>query len=243
MAFVATAIGAGLGFAGVGGLTLAEGAGLGLAAGSALNASSASKNAAKTQAGSAAAANQTQWDMFNQNRTDMQPWRDAGASALGTVGTLMKPGTDVSAMLKQDPGYMSGFHLGEQAIQDSAAARGGLLSGGTMKELTRYGQDYGANKFNDMWSRYTQVAGIGQNAASSIAGYGQNTANNIAANQIGAGNAMAAGQVGSANAFSGGVQNMMGMYQNNQLMKLIARQNAGAGWNPNGTGGMTYNLP
>jgi len=52
-----------------------------------------------------------------------------------------------------DPGY--GFRLSEglKALERSAAARGGLLSGGTGKALTRFGQDMASQEFQNAYGR------------------------------------------------------------------------------------------
>ncbi|MFK5283483.1 hypothetical protein ACI3PL_28310, partial [Lacticaseibacillus paracasei] len=42
-----------------------------------------------------------------------------------------------------DPGYAFRMREGQRAIESSAAARGGLLSGGTGKALVNYGQEAG----------------------------------------------------------------------------------------------------
>lgn len=55
--------------------------------------------------------------------------------------------------LQTDPGY--GFRLSEglKALERSAAARGGLLSGGTGKALTRYGQEMGSQEYQNAYGR------------------------------------------------------------------------------------------
>lgn len=52
--------------------------------------------------------------------------------------------------LKATPGYMARYQQGMDALQRSAAARGTLLNGGTQKALTRYGQDYASNEYNNL---------------------------------------------------------------------------------------------
>jgi len=58
------------------------------------------------------------------------------------------------------------MQMGADAIQSSAAAKGSILGGGTLKALERYGQDYGSNEFGNVFSRGMQTAayntGIGQ---------------------------------------------------------------------------------
>ncbi len=65
-------------------------------------------------------------------------------------GTFQAPsGLDMS----NDPGYMARMKMGTDALMGSAAARGSLLSGGTLKALERYGQDYGSNEYGNVYGR------------------------------------------------------------------------------------------
>lgn len=134
-----------------------------------------------------------------------------------------------------DPGYQFRLDQGQQALERSAAARGGLLSGGALKDTTAYAQgmasqEYGNayNRFNNdqstIWNRLSGLAGVGQQANNTIAQVGQNTASQIGQNTIGAGNAIAAGQVGSANAITGAIGQGISGYQNNQLLNLLANK-------------------
>src|SRR4029453_14092195 len=72
----------------------------------------------------------------------------------------------MQAALEQSPGFQ--FRLGEglKALEKSAAARGTLLTGGTLKGLQRYAQDFASNEYQN---RYNQLLGLGQLGL----GYGQ----------------------------------------------------------------------
>jgi hypothetical protein len=65
-----------------------------------------------------------------------------------------------------DPGY--GFRMSEglKALERSAAARGGLMAGGTGKALQRYGQDMASQEYGNAFQRFQQDraarAGLGQ---------------------------------------------------------------------------------
>ncbi len=52
-----------------------------------------------------------------------------------------------------DPGFQARMKMGTDALQGAAASRGSLLSGGTLKALERYGQDYGSNEFGNVYGR------------------------------------------------------------------------------------------
>ena len=107
-------------------------------------------------------------------------------------------------------------------LDRSAAARGGLLSGGALKAAQRYGQDYASTEFGNAYNRLAGRAGFGQTASTNMGtaagNYGVNAGNNMMAGA----NARASGYVGGANALTGGLnqylnytqgQNMLGMFQ------------------------------
>lgn len=55
--------------------------------------------------------------------------------------------------LRQDAGYQARLAAGQQAFDRSAASRGTLLNGGTLKALNRYAQDFGANEYQGAYNR------------------------------------------------------------------------------------------
>lgn len=178
----------------------------------------AAGEAADAQKDAANAANATELAMFNQNRLDMQPWRDAGATALGQMTTGTKAGGEFNrdfslADFNKDPGYEFRMKEGQRALDASAAARGGALSGAAIKGATRYGQDFGSNEYQNAYNRFNNdrtqrfnrlasLAGVGQTATRDVAQMGAQTASNVANNQIGAGNAQASSYMGKANAIN-----------------------------------------
>lgn len=171
-------------------------------------------------------ANALQEKMYNQSRQDYEPWRQAGISALSQLSTGLRQGGEFNrnfqlSDFQKDPGYAFRQSEGLKAIDNSAAARGSALSGATLKALTKYGQDYASNEYqnsynrwnNDVSNRFNRISGVagtgqqavgqvgqmGQQTASSIAQGNMNTANNVASNTIGAGNARASGYITAGN--------------------------------------------
>lgn len=303
---------------------VAVGIGTGVAslAGSAISASAAG-SAADKQAQAAKEANDLQWKMYQQNRSDQDPYRQAGINALyGTGGVFRKKaGYDpaqakaaqeakknqffqsrlaqgaaerenavgkmwdigdareqVRAKLNQDamaqiekewadsadskasnyeqdqyeidpeftrnftnedfvkdPGYEFRMAEGQKALERSAAARGGLQSGGTLKALGRYGQDYASNEYSNAYNRFnadrdrrfnrlSSLAGGGQTASQNVGNaaqaYGQNAGNNM----MGAANAAGAAGIASANAWG---TTLSGLGKNWMDMTLDRQQSGG----------------
>jgi hypothetical protein len=134
--------------------------------------SKASKEASQTQAESADAATQLQREMWQQQRQDIAPWRQAGVQALGGLQRMIRqgpgapfrapPGLDprrfkftppTAETLQQDPGFAFRLRMGQQALEGSAAQRGGLLSGGTLRGLVDLGQQLGSQEYQQAYGR------------------------------------------------------------------------------------------
>ena len=191
--------------------------------GSALLGASASKSAASTQAASADRATELQERMFNKQLELQQPFQEAGVNALNR----MQSG-DVMGMM--DPSYK--FRLGEgmKALERSAAARGGLISGGALKAAQRYGQEFASNEFGNAYNRLASMAGIGQTATGAMSGAAGQFGSNAGNLMTGAGAARASGYVGGANALTSGLGQYMNYTQSKDLMnRLLPQQVAGGG--------------
>lgn len=237
----------------------------------AYSASQASK-AQQSAASQASAAQQQiadqqvalQRDIFEKQLELQKPFREAGLAGqnrlleyLGLGGKKTAPGYGkyataefTPAMFQADPGYAFRMAEGMKALERSAAARGGLLSGAALKGIQRYGQDLASQEYTNAFNRYQaqrtgtlnplqSLAGTAQSGATVLGQQAGQMGSNIqnalgalgagqAANIIGGGNAAAAGQIGIANALSGGLGQGLNFYQNQQLLnRLMPQQMAG----------------
>lgn len=118
----------------------------------------------------------------------------------GENRTLPTSTADPYAGFTQSPGYLFRLQEGNKAIERSAAARGGLYSGATMKALDRYSQGVASDEFGAYVNRLQSLAGVGQSATGSTAAAGQNYANGAsqAAQQAGAARASSYANTGNA---------------------------------------------
>ena len=206
---------------------------------------SASSKAAKAQTQAAEKAAAEQKAMFDEQVRLQAPFREAGLTAqnklLGMLGLSGAPGDEgygkyagdfTMQDFTTDPGYNFRLAEGNKALDRTAAARGGLLSGGAMKAAQRYGQDMGSQEYMNAYNRYQtnranqlnplqSLMGSGQSAANTLTSAAGNLGNNLAENAIGAGNARASGYIAQANALTGainqGVNNYMGMQYINRM--------------------------
>jgi hypothetical protein len=180
-------------------------------------------NAVQKASDEAVAEQRRQYDL---TRSDYAPWRDVGGKAINTLGYYAgvtgdpnappsgSSTSDYGSLLKDfsladfqtDPGYE--FRLGEgaKALERSAAAKGQLFSGGTLKDLTQYNQNFASNEFGNAYNRfntnklnrYNILAGISQGgvqATNGTAQAGTTAANNISNTLMSTGE-----QVGNARA-------------------------------------------
>ena len=204
------------------------------AAGSAY-ASKKSSSAAQTQAASADRASQIQQENFEQTRKDLMPYKQAGDTSLSQLMGQMTPDgyfnqTYTGQDIYSDPSYQFRLQQGQDAIQSSAAAKGGLLTGATLKALQNYGQESASqeysnayNRFNaDQTNRYNRLSnlvGIGQNAAAQVGNAGAQTAQAVANNTMAGANSIAAGQVASANNWANTANYLGSMATSYAMMK------------------------
>lgn len=192
----------------------------------------ASVKAAKTQAAAARDATAAQERMFERQVELQEPWRQAGINALARLEKYPTFGMD---QFQTDPGYAFRFDQGQKALERSAAARGGLISGGTGGALQQFGQGLASQEYQNAFNRYqaeranlAQLAGFGQSATNqqtAAAGqYGANVGNLM----TGAGAAQAAGYVGAANALAGGVSQYMNYQSGQNLLNALRAPAASA---------------
>jgi hypothetical protein len=200
--------------------------------GSALLGANSAKKAANAQVSAADRAAQLQQEQYEQTRTDQAPWRAAGEQALNKLipmSDYTKFGMD---QFQADPGYAFRLSEGQKALDRSAAARGGLISGGALKAATRFGQDMGSQEYQNAFNRYQterasalqplqSLAGIGQSATNQMGVAGQNYATNAGNAYGAAGQAAASGYMGQANAIGQGVSQYLGYQSNNNLLNAL----------------------
>jgi hypothetical protein len=151
-------------------------------------------------------------------------------------GSLMDDFT--LADFEKDPGYEFRLAEGMRGLENSATARGGLLSGAALKAAARFSQDFASNEFGNAWNRdsinktnkfnrLASLAGVGQTAATQMGNTSLQTAQTIGNNTTGAGNARASGYVGTANAINNGISQGMNWWQGNQLINKLG---SGGDW-------------
>lgn len=166
------------------------------------------KKAAKAQTKLGQQALALQKQMYEQSRADLAPWREAGGAAIGQGLAMLQPGYDHTT----SPGYDFRLSEGMRAVENSAASKGMLMSGGTLKDLTRFAQGTAAADYHDQFNRVMAVAGGGQQAANTGVNAAQNYASGASNTLQGIGQAKASGYAGMNQAVQGTLGNLMDVY-------------------------------
>lgn len=140
------------------------------------------------------------------------------------------------AQFQADPGYNFRMAEGLKALERSAAARGLLQSGGTLKGIQQYGQNLASSEYENAFSRYLSQREARMDPYRYLSGQGQAAAAGQAANvgttgaalaEIAAqrGNIQAAQAAGTAgaigNAFSSIGQGVGSYYANQPYMNYL----------------------
>lgn len=206
------------------------------AAGSAAAGIYGSNKAAKAQEKAAKKAAQTQKDTLAAQTALVEPYVSAGKNALAEYQKLAPYQSFGMQQFQADPGYQFRLSEGMKALERSAAARGLLQSGTTLKGIQRFGQDLASAEYENAFSRYLTEREARMDPYRYLAGQGQAAAVGQAANvgssgaalaDIAAqrGNVQAAQAMGTAgaigNAFSGLGQAVGGYYANEPYMNYL----------------------
>ena len=236
-------------------------------AGSAILGSMAASDAAETQAGAARDAAALQEKQYQQTRTDQMPYMQAGYTALNQLAPMAANyqtfGMD---QFEQDPGYKFRLGEGQRALAHQTGARGGLVSGQSLKAMQDYAQGSASNEYNNAFNRYQterqarlgplqSLAGVGITTATNLGSAGATNAANVGNLMTGGAAASAAGTVGGANALTGGLGTYMNYSQGNRLLDALQSNNlnrqygasnvygAGGGGTVPSTSSINYDIP
>ena len=196
----------------------------------------ASGKAAREQSKATDRATAAQERMFNRQVELQEPFRQVGVNALPELVEASRYTPFSMDQFQQDPGYAFRMREGLKALDRSAAARGGLLSGNQLRGVTQFGQELGSQEYGNAFNRYQaeraarlnplqSLAGMGQSNAATMAGQAGQLGQSMAGNIIGAGNARASGYMGMANALTGGLGQYLNYSQGQDMLAAYKARN------------------
>ena len=192
--------------------------------GSGLLQANAANTASQQQATQATNALNQQKQMFGVAQNALNPYINAGSTALPTLQALLTPGTSADE-LAQMPGFKFQSDYGTMAAENALSAQGlGGSTGPVAKAVSDYNNGLAGTYYNNTINNLMGFAGLGANAGSALAGN-------------------AAGTLGSATALAGGINGIAGSGSNALLLNALLGKSGGAGGTGAATGlysGLTY---
>jgi hypothetical protein len=138
------------------------------------------------------------------------------------------------ADFQTDPGYAFRLSEGMKALDRTAASRGGLLSGATLKGAERYNQGLASDEYQRAYERYNTnranqlnpllgyASGPGMTATAASSNAAQNFGAQTGQNLQDVGTARASGYLGSGNALSGALNTAGNAYLYNNRTNALA---------------------
>lgn len=208
--------------------------------------SRAAGKAADTQTEAAQQSADLQYQMFKEEQAAQEPWRKAGEQALNQLIPLATNYTPFGMQQFQaDPGYQFRLQEGLKQLQGKAAARGGALSGATLKGVQQYGQGLASEEYQNAFNRYQteraarlnplqSLAGVGQTAVGQLGQAGQQYATQAGEAAMQGANARASGYIGQTNALTNALGNIGNLYTYNRMGLFKQPQQTVLGTNPTG---------
>ncbi|MFH1739491.1 MAG: hypothetical protein ABIH23_10835 [bacterium] len=110
-----------------------------------------------------------QFGQFEGMPTGMDQF-NANQAAFGPAGAFEASQFQMPQDWQTDPGYQFRMQQGQKALEASAAAGGGLMSGGTLKALTQYGQGVASDEYSKVHGR--ALGDWAANEQARLQGYG-----------------------------------------------------------------------
>ena len=152
-----------------------------------------------------AAAQQYLSDAYNNGANALLPYTTDASNSYGNLSNFVNGGFagDYQNFL-DSPVYTMGLKEGQKTLQNSAAARGSLQSGQTLKDLQQFGNDYANQQYfnytNQRYQQLADLANMGYTGSATLANLANQTgqAQSGAAMQGALGGADILNQVGQA---------------------------------------------
>lgn len=173
------------------------------------------------------------------------------AAPAGTTGTQYKVGDQLFATREEaeayakanatggttyggyqaSPGYEWQLQQGQDSINALAGARGGLVSGRTLQDLSTFNQGVANQDFWNYMSRLGGLIDTGVSSAQMSGQASQNAAAGVGNALAGIGNANAASAIATGNAWSGAMDNLAGLFSyQNGLNPYNSKTGSGNWW-------------
>lgn len=220
-----------------------------LGAGASMFGASSAANAQEKAAQQAAAAQREamayQKENYDKASGNLSPFIQSGQGANSLLSSFYGLGGDPAlgqgalARFQQSPDYQFALRGGSEALDNSAAAKGGVLGGNQIRAQTEYGSGLATQNLQGYLGNLFKMSGQGAQSAGYLGQIGTGTgaqvgasANNVGNSLMAAGTAEASGIKGMVGGFNQGL-NSLSLY--NQMGKSSY---GGGNYNGNQIGGL-----
>jgi len=206
-----------------------------LTAGSSLLGALGSTAAARSMANANQSIADSNYRIFQEQKALQEPWRAAGEEALNKLRSPeMQYSPFTADKFQADPGYAFRLSEGIKGLNNAAAARGGLLSGGTLKATQRFAQGLASQEYQNAYDRYNTDYRMKLSPLQTLAGYGQGATNNLttttgnygtnqAETLANTGNIKASSYMNAADALTRGASQYLRNESDNALISALRR--------------------
>lgn len=210
-------------------------------------AASAQEKAAAQAAQAQQAALEFQKANYEKSRGDLSPFIQTGQGANNLLASFY--GLNGAAPLNDNalqafynsPDYKFALKGGSEALDNSAAAKGGVLGGNQIRAQTEYGQGMATQNLQNYFTKLAGLSGQGITAGGYLGSIGTGagnsvgaTSNNLANAYMAQGTAEASGVLGTVKGINSGL-NSLSLF--NQMSKS-SYGGGGTGFSLTGTGGL-----
>lgn len=180
-----------------------------------------SRSAARRQRRAIEAATQEQRLAHDEAMELLQPRMQTEGDALNRLAeALGLSGQFDPSVITDDPGFAFALGQGQQAVERSAAARGGLASGNTLAALTDFGQGLGAQRHQEHVNNLMRLIGMGTDVHA--AGMRTDLGRTIGDLMLGRGEVDARRDMGTAGAIAGVATGVSGALGRHQILNRLA---------------------
>ena len=168
--------------------------------------SKAAKNAANAQTSANKDNIAYQERIFEQQRADQEPWREAGELALDQILAGIKDGSfdPSNFVFEEDPGYQFRKAEGQKALDRRQLAGGNFMSGQGIKESERYNQNFASDEYDRAYARAAGAKTTNFNQLSAVARTGQIANDSVTASRDRMGSRVGQSYLNSGNAMASG---------------------------------------
>lgn len=163
---------------------------------------------------------------LEQQRQNQSPYLQAGQMSLNALGQYLtgdgaKGFSYSPEEFSKTPGFQFEMEQGARALQRSAAARGGAVSGAAQKALLGFSQGLASTRYGEASDRAQKIYQMNRentvNPLMSLIGIGQTATQSMNANE-GAAGSQQAGNLMTAGQFAGNTLNNLGQYTGSTRM-------------------------